>query len=65
MTGRSTHLSDQGTRTGSEAGTELIRQAIKPYKLALEVRTREALPVQWENTMSSLTIAKETLKGMK
>jgi hypothetical protein len=34
-------------------------------ELALEVRTREALPVQWEQTMSNLKIAKKALEDMK
>ena len=52
-------------RTGGEAGKAQIRQAITAYELALEVRTREALPVQWEGTMGNLTIAKKALEEMK
>jgi len=58
-------LRDQGTRTGGETGKALIRQAITAFELALEVRTREALPVQWEQTMSNLKIAKKALEDMK
>ena len=52
-------------RTGGEAGKALNRQAIHAYELALEVRTREALPVQWEQTMSNLKTAKKALEEMK
>ncbi len=58
-------LNYQGNRTGGEVGKELIRQAITAYELALEVRTREALPVQWEQTIGNLTIAKKALEEMK
>jgi tetratricopeptide (TPR) repeat protein len=58
-------FSEQGTRTGGEDGKELIQQAINAYELALEVRTREALPVQWEETMGNLTVAKKALEDMK
>ena len=58
-------LGDQGTRTGGEAGKDLIRQAINAYELALQIRTREALPVQWEVTMGNLKVAKKALDDMK
>ena len=58
-------LSEQGTRTGGEEGKELIRQAIHAYELSLQIRTRDALPVQWEWTMSNLEIAKKALEEMK
>ena len=56
---------DQCARTGGEAGKELTRQAINAFELALLVRTREVLPVQWEETMGNLTIAKKALEDMK
>ena len=55
----------RSTRTGGEDGKELIHQAINAYELALEVRTRDALPVQWEQTMSNIEIATKALKEMK
>ena len=58
-------LGDQGTRTGGEAGKVIIRQAINAYELALQIRTREALPVQWEETMGNLKITKQALEEMK
>ena len=58
-------LQEQCTRTGGEAGGTLIRQAIDAYELALQVWTKEALPVQWEVTMHNLKVAKKALEGMK
>ena len=52
-------LQNQGTRTGGENGKALIRQAINAFELALEVRTREVLSVQWEETMQNHKIAKK------
>ena len=52
-------------RMGEEAGKELIRQAINAFELALLVRAREVLPVQWEETMHNLKIAKKALEDMK
>jgi hypothetical protein len=58
-------LSEQGTRTGGEAGKKLVKQAITAYVLALQILTKAALPVLWEETMGNLTIAKKALKDMK
>ena len=58
-------LGNQGTRTGGEAGKALIRQAVNAYELALQIGTRETLPVQWEETMGNLQIAKKALEDMK
>ena len=58
-------LRGQATRTGGEVGKELIRQAINAFELALQIRTRDALPVQWEKTMMNLKIAKKALEDMK
>ena len=52
-------------RTDGEVGKALIREAIHAYELALGVRTREALPVQWEQTMGNLAHAKKALEDMK
>jgi hypothetical protein len=43
----------------------LIHQAIGAYELALQVRTKEAFPLQWGETMHNLKIAKEALEDMK
>jgi hypothetical protein len=47
-----------------------LRDIAKNYldlktKLATEVRTRDTLSVQWEQTMSNLKIAKNALEEMK
>jgi hypothetical protein len=58
-------LRDQGIRTGGEDGKEPIRQAISAYELALQINTRDALPVQWEKTMDNLKTAKKALEEMQ
>ena len=49
-----TALSEQGIRTGGEAGARLLAEAVEAYRAVLEVRTRNALPQQWAETQSNL-----------
>lgn len=58
-------LADQGFRVGGETGKELLHHAIDNFELALEVWTREAFPVQREETMSNLKIVKKVLENVK
>ena len=39
-------LQDQGIRTAGEAGTALLAEAVAAFRAALEVRTREDMPVE-------------------
>lgn len=48
----------------SEGGTRLFAQAIDAYEPALQGRTSDALPVQWEQTMSTLEIARKALEEL-
>ncbi len=50
-------LWDQGTRTGGEAGTRILAQAIDAYRAALTIRTREHLPQAWAQTHNNLAKA--------
>ncbi|MGH8582529.1 MAG: hypothetical protein ACREWG_06990 [Gammaproteobacteria bacterium] len=50
-------LSDQGTRTSGEAGATLLAEAVRAYRAALEVYTREQLPQQWAATQNNLGTA--------
>ena len=50
-------LGDQGIRTGGERGTQLLAEAVTAYRQALEVRTRETLPLQWAQTHNNLAKA--------
>jgi tetratricopeptide (TPR) repeat protein len=47
-------LWQQGTRTGVEAGTALLTEAVAAYRQALEVSTRADHPVDWAMTMQNL-----------
>jgi len=46
---------------------ENVEQAMRAYEQALEVRTREAMPVEWATTMMNLATAysARTQKGSK
>ena len=51
-----------------ESVKKLIQDMVgksKEQEMALEVRTRDALPVQWEETMQNLKTAKKALEDMK
>jgi tetratricopeptide (TPR) repeat protein len=50
-------LQEQGIRTGGEAGARLLAEAVTAYRHALEVRTRETLPLQWAQTHRNLAQA--------
>jgi hypothetical protein len=50
-------LCQQGIRTGGEAGTELLSQAVAAFREALIVRTRDSLPQDWAVTQNNLGIA--------
>jgi tetratricopeptide (TPR) repeat protein len=50
-------LRDQGIRTGGEAGTRLLAEAVAAYRQALEVRTQDTLPLQWAQTQRNLAQA--------
>ncbi|MEM7498723.1 MAG: hypothetical protein AAF371_12110 [Pseudomonadota bacterium] len=50
-------LSNQGARTGGEAGAALLGEAVAAYRAALRVRTEEAHPVAWAQTQNNLGIA--------
>jgi tetratricopeptide (TPR) repeat protein len=52
-----TALQDQGIRTGGEAGTHLLAEAVTAYRQALEVRTLNTLPPQWAQTQNNLAQA--------
>jgi hypothetical protein len=41
-----TALQNQGIRTGGEAGTRLLAEAVTAYRHALEVCTCDTLPLQ-------------------
>ena len=47
-------LSNQVIRTGGEAGTQLLAEAVVAYRAALIVRTKEQLPQQWAATQNNL-----------
>ena len=47
-------LWDQGTRTGGEAGTQLLDEAVTAYRDALTVYTKAQLPQQWASTQYNL-----------
>jgi len=55
-------LRNQGTRTSGEAGARLLAEAVTAYRQTLEVRTREALPLQWAQTHSNLAQAYTNLE---
>lgn len=55
-------LQEQGIRTGGEAGAHLLAEAVTAYRQALEVRTREALPLQWAQTHSNFAQAYKHLE---
>lgn len=50
-------LQEQGTRTGGEAGTTLLAQAVTTYRAALEVLSKEAHPEAWSTTQNNLANA--------
>ncbi len=50
-------LSEQGRRTGGEAGRKLQEEAEAAYRAALEVYTREDLPQDWATTQNNLGAA--------
>jgi len=45
---------EQGIRIGGEVATGFLKSGIASYRLALEVRTREALPQDWARTQNNL-----------
>jgi hypothetical protein len=47
-------LRAQAERTEGEGGQRLITQAIRAFRGALEIRTREQLPVDWAATQTAL-----------
>jgi TPR repeat protein len=47
-------LSNQGIRSGGEAGRRLLGEAVAAYRQALQVYTRELLPQQWATTQNNL-----------
>lgn len=47
-------LSDQGERTDGPAGADLLASAVAVYRASLEVRTRDAHPVDWAMTQNNL-----------
>jgi tetratricopeptide (TPR) repeat protein len=49
-----TVLWNQGTRTGGEAGTKLLAQAVEAYRAALTIFTKESLPQKWATTQNNL-----------
>ena len=49
-----TRSRNQGTRTSGEDGTRLLAEAVTAYRAALEVHTREAMPVDWATTQNNL-----------
>ena len=51
-----TTLQAQGSRTGGPAGANLLAQAVAAYGAALEVRTRDAQPVDWAMTQINLAL---------
>lgn len=56
---------DQEKTYGGEDGRLLLLQAIEAYRLALQVRTKDALPVQWEQTKTNLAEAQKALADMR
>ena len=50
-------LGIQGERQGGEAGLLLLSEAVTAYRAALEVYTRDDLPVQWAMTQNNLGAA--------
>ena len=44
-----------------ESGTERLEQAVRAYRTALEVHTRERVPLQWATTQNNLGAALATL----
>jgi tetratricopeptide (TPR) repeat protein len=55
-------LREQGTRTGGEAGTRLLAEAVAAYREALEIRTREHLSQDWAQTQNNLAKALRQLE---
>ena len=51
-------LSTLGKR---EKGTEHLEEAVAAYRLALQVRTRERVPLQWAQTQVNLGVTLATL----
>ncbi|WP_347100425.1 hypothetical protein [Sagittula stellata] len=47
-------LLEQGTRTGGAASAALLAEAVTAYRAALEIRTRDAHPVDWAMTQNNL-----------
>ncbi len=56
---------ESGIRTEGADIQKFLGEAVAAYRAALEVRTRDALPVQWEQTMGNLKIAEKGLKNMQ
>ena len=52
------HFATLGER---ESGTARLKQAVKAYRDALEVRTRDRVPLQWVATQNNLGNALTTL----
>ncbi|QTA79449.1 tetratricopeptide repeat-containing [Desulfonema limicola] len=55
-------LKEQALIAPKEKKEDLFNQAVTAFKLALEVRTREHLPYDWEQTKNNL---EETYKAME
>lgn len=54
-------LAELGDRNGDPA---LMRQAISAYEVALTVRTRERLPLEWAETRNNLGVAQARLAAL-
>ncbi|RVT85634.1 tetratricopeptide repeat protein [Rhodobacteraceae bacterium CCMM004] len=54
MNARAVALRNQGTRTGGPGGAALLAEAVAAYRAALDVRTRDAHPVDWAGTQNNL-----------
>lgn len=53
----------QGERSDGALGSALLKEAVGAYRAALNVRTREALPVDWAMTQNNLANALQVQGG--
>ncbi|WP_052507667.1 tetratricopeptide repeat protein [Sphingomonas hengshuiensis] len=53
-------LATRGARTGGDAGSALLSEAVSAFRAALTVRTERAMPADWAGTQNSLGAALQT-----
>ncbi len=49
-----TVLAEQGERSSGEKGLKLLQDAVKAYRAALEIRTKDTMPDDWAMTQNNL-----------